>query len=56
MNTPMLNNLRAVARGGWHKLGKEEQEELTSHMLVGLDEYDSPVITTTGSHALKERQ
>lgn len=54
MNKRMINNLRAVARGGWHKLGKEEQEELTSHMLVGLDEFDSPVITTTGTNTLKE--
>lgn len=46
-------NLEQVARGGWSKLGREEQHELEDLLLVGLDDYGSPQITTTGTDALK---
>lgn len=54
LDAGQLRSLQQTARGQWNKLTRYRQGELQELMLVTLDDYGSPVITTTGADALKE--
>lgn len=54
LDAGQLRSLQRTARGEWNKLSKYRQGELQELMLVTLDDYGSPQITTTGTDALKE--